>query len=260
MDDRANLQSANVRRDNSGFAAKGLHIVRFWCLALVLVSLVACDSQPKAEQPPPVSIPLEVDPTEKIELARWWSNGTQLLRLDQTGHYALYQNNNRYRQPLEIGRWRRGNYATVWLDPYVNRGPSPPSSRGELRRVGRQLTLDIPASGPRGAVDGLMQLERAPIVVEDRMLGEWSGEGGTLLLSADGRYRYSAPFGSGMDMGRVAGHDGRWVVENEQVVLLPDYGGTIAASLILEQDVPLRVTMPDGELRPTRPMAGATVP
>jgi hypothetical protein len=231
-----------------------------WLAALTILSLGACETQPQADQPPEPPTPLEIDPTERIELAQWWSNGAQLLRLDQAGSYSLYPDNNRYHEPLEVGRWRRGNYVTVWLDPYVTTGRPRPSSRGELRRVDGRLTLDIPASGPRGSIDQLIELQRPPTVVEDRMIGEWSGEGGTLLLAADGRYRYSAPFGAGENLGRVAGHDGHWTIESGQVIFQPDYGGAIVAELTMQNEAPLRLRMPSGELRPSAAIVGATVP
>lgn len=205
-------------------------------------------------------MPLEIDPTERIELAQWWSNGAQLLRLDQSGSYDLYPDINRYHEAIEVGRWRRGNYVTVWLDPYVPAGRPRPSSRGELRRVDGRLTLDIPASGPRGPIVALTELQRPPMVVEDRMIGEWSGEGGTLLLAADGRYRYSAPYGAGENMGQVAGHDGYWTIQENQLVFRPDYGGAIVAELTMQNEAPLRVRMPAGELRPSGAITGASGP
>src|SRR5262245_19414436 len=83
--------------------------------------LASCKSKQEkvreAEQLTPM--PLEFDPTEKYELAHWWSNGQQLLRLDDNAAYAVYPDANRYARPIERGRWGQVSYAVLWLEPYT---------------------------------------------------------------------------------------------------------------------------------------------
>src|ERR1043165_6966216 len=61
--------------------------------------------------------PLENDPTDPAKLARWWSNGSNLLLLDGSSAYTMFEGTNRYSKPIERGRWSQQSYAALWLEP-----------------------------------------------------------------------------------------------------------------------------------------------
>jgi hypothetical protein len=167
------------------------------CLVLLALILAGCGSSSDNGQPQPViSTPLELDPTEHYELSRWWFNGRELLRLDQNAGYALFDNGNRYRTPLERGRWDQQNYATLWLEPYSRQSP-------QRRRVGIEK------------IDG-----------EDRLIGRWTGPMGTLELANNSRYSLAAAVApSGASTVVRTSSRGHWTIEGETLVLHADTPG-----------------------------------
>ena len=155
--------------------------------AMILVSMFAagaagCVSSEMAEQREQEAqyaraTPLAFDPTEQHELASWWTNGDQLLNLDASGSYKLYEGTNRFHRPAERGRWWQQSYATLWLEPYHER--SRESARIAIRKVAGHLVLDV------RDLKAMSQLPAPPVVMEDRLTGDWAGAAGELVLAGD---------------------------------------------------------------------------
>ena len=123
-----------------------------WMLGvLLMMPLAACEPEYFREPEPVVSKPLAFDPTEEYELGPWWSNGTQILRLDHDAAYTLYSAQNRYRQPIEQGRWYQQSYAVMWLEPYG--GLKPDRSRVSIQKIDGKIALVLPKLKPMFATD-----------------------------------------------------------------------------------------------------------
>jgi hypothetical protein len=185
---------------------------------LPLVMLVAilpfgCEAPPEEEPAPPPITRLPLDPTDRYEITRWWANGEQLLRLDESGAYALYPSMNRYNEPVQRGRWSKRSYAMLRLEPYERFERE--WIRVGVTRIDDRIALNMLGKPPMFAVD------EPPTVHEDRLLGTWSGERGTLSLWADGSYHYSAAKAATDDPVVIAGHDGTWSLDDERIVLDP---------------------------------------
>ncbi|MHC4416885.1 MAG: hypothetical protein ACYS0G_16585 [Planctomycetota bacterium] len=185
-------------------------------IVVCLIPLLAtgCGSKKQQASEPVVSVPLELDPTEDYELPAWWTNDEQLLHLDEAGRYALYDGLNRYHEPAERGQWWKHSYAAIRLEPYA--ALSREATRGTISRIDQALRLSLPGLEP------MMGLEGPPPVVEDRLVGLWTAEFGTLRLRVDGRYVYSAIPARTRPPATMAGHGGAWRVEDDTIVLRPD--------------------------------------
>ncbi len=189
-------------------------------LAAVLIVIVGagCASDNKDRQDPlGVSTPLPLDPTDTYEIAEWWTNGKQLLQLNETGFYRLYDGINRYHKPVERGLWSRRNYAALWIEPYAELPREP--ARISIRRVGDELELDVRSLQPMTA------LETPPDVIEDHLIGGWSGDIGSLVLSADLRYSFSRTETRSSGPAELASEEGGWQVQDDFLVLRPDSRG-----------------------------------
>ncbi len=188
--------------------------------AALLLAVGACAPDPGDRLNNPTaaaqidSTPLPLDPTAPVPVEGWWSNGRQLLQLGDDGSYRLWSGTNRFDAPHQVGRWSRLNYQALMLEPYGIRTPE--QTRCELARAGSEVQLRIPG------LDSMVRFDSAPSAIEDRLLGLWSGPGGTLAISADGRYRAEAPAGSAAAPISLAGHTGRWIIDGSTLLLLPD--------------------------------------
>lgn len=197
-------------------------------LALVAMSGIGCEPDLSKTSSNPTfmahhdSTPLPLDPTAPVPVEGWWSNGRQLLQLSEDGAYRLWSSVNRFDAPLQTGRWSRPTYAVVEIEPYGTRLPE--RTRCQLEPSGSEIRLAIPG------LDPMVRFESAPPVIEDRLVGVWRGAGGTLRLTHDGRYRAEAPAtasnassgGSGSHPIALAGHGGRWLVDESNLLLIPD--------------------------------------
>ena len=217
-----------------------------WTSLLVLVSLslfVSCQSEEEKRQAELAEIPtpLAHDPTDQFELARWWTNGTHMLRLDHNAYYALYRGTNRYAIPLERGRWGKTSYAVVILEPYDTLDAE--RIRVGISRIDGDLALTIPSLEPMKAID------RPPTVIEDRLLGAWEGEIGVLRLNSDGSYTLTPNVGGADDPVIIAGHEGTWSVIGGDVTLIPRTPGmnAIRMPFTINGETAL-LTSPEGPL------------
>ncbi len=219
--------------------------------AMILVSMLAagvagCASSEKAEQKEQEAqyaraTPLAFDPTEQYELASWWTNGDQLLNLDASGSYKLYEGTNRFHRPAERGRWWQQSYATLWLEPYEER--SRESARIAIRKVRGHLVLDVRDLG------AMSELPAPPLVMEDRLTGDWSGAVGELGLGGDLRYRFKRHSTRPSVPAQLGSEDGGWRVEANLLILQPD-SARLAPTLmrIIERDATIHLETSDGRL------------
>ena len=168
----------------------------------------------QSEAPPPPPIPaLDIDPTEKIDVNGWWSNGRELLLIKPDGSYRLWKGTNRFLAPDDIGRWDRQTYRTLWLETY--RGKTHSRDRAHLRRENGDLLMSLRDLEP------MRQLARPPHSREDTLVGAWSGPPGTLTLRDDGTYSFSVATSGPKDRqpARIGSHTGTWLVRDDSVVL-----------------------------------------
>lgn len=218
---------------------------------VVLVPLLAgCTSTEQQEAQPVVAVPLELDPTDQYELASWWANGEQLLYLAESGFYALYEGTNRYRTPVERGKWWQLSYAALSLEPYAELRQPP--TRVAIRKIAGERTLKVHELRPMLALDG------PPQVLEDRLIGRWSGGLGTLRLDRDTRYVFSPRRALEGAAARLAAHRGTWRVAGDALRLQPDSPSMEPIELAVQDgDEAIVLTSPDGELRRRPPDAEA---
>ncbi len=190
-----------------------------YVIVVMLLLMVGCESTDETDQAALMtSIPLEFDPTEKYELASWWSNDEQLLHLDRTGFYRLYKGTNRYRGTAERGRWWQQSYAALWLEPYSERPQEP--TRVSIRKSDDGFTIEL------RDLEEMKALDEPPAVLEDRLIGTWRGAFGRLTLGSDSRYVYSPAAPPRSTPAVVAGHQGDWRIEDKMLLLLPDSPAT----------------------------------
>lgn len=204
---------------------------------LVAIALVggvaACESTDRTEDEPRIHTPLYFDPTEEYDLAEWWTNGNVLLNLRPNYTYAIYLDNNRYKEPVERGQWSQLSYAALQFEPY-----SLLNARVERIAIdkdsGGELVLVIPNVTPLAGVD------RPPFVLEDLIVGSWIGDAFSINLRENLRYEFQrlrdVPLG---ETARGA-HDGSWELVEDTVILRPD---PIALEPIL-----IRTTLGDNQI------------
>jgi hypothetical protein len=215
------------------------------CIVLTAIVGAGCASEKKKTPDPlTLSTPLPLDPTETYEIAEWWTNGKQLLQLSEMGVYRLHDGINRYRTPIERGRWSRRNYAALWIEPYAELPREP--TRISIRRVGDRLELDMRSLQPMTA------LETPPDVIEDHLIGGWSGDVGSLVLGSDLRYSFSRSTTRSSGPAELASEEGGWKVQDDFLVLRPDSRGiaTTVVRVLVNEDGMFLDTQ-DGRLVPT---------
>lgn len=196
-------------------------MMRYVLLSILLPAaallVVGCEKGNSTKLKEAAKTPLEFDPTEQYDLPHWWTNGDELLYLNETGYYALYPGTNRYASPQERGRWGRQNYAALWLEPYE--AIQGERARASIRKIDDDLVLQYRALDPMLGVDG------PPPVIEDRLIGRWRGPSGSLQLRDNMRYVFSPRPDLPQQPAALAGHEGRWQVTDGALVLRPDSPG-----------------------------------
>lgn len=235
-----------------------MHLRSRFALAFAVVAMISggCKSsiekQFEAEQVV-ISPPLEHDPTERLQLAEWWSSGTRLLRLGESAAYALFEGNNRYAQPIERGRWSQQSYALLWLEPYNTRKVEP--RRVSITKIGGRLALVLPGSeGP------MFALKQPPAVLEDRVVGAWEGPLGALHLMDNLRYALSPtndkPVAGSPQI--YAMRKGSWRLADKQLVLVSDIPGVEPLRLPLTvTDKDVTINSPGGAMTKVQPQSTA---
>jgi hypothetical protein len=183
-------------------------------LFLLILLPCACESTEDLMPPPVVHTPLALDPMEEHELGQWWTNGQEMLRLDESGFYALFGEMNRYHRPVQRGKWWQQSYAVLWLEPYEALRTE--WIRVQISKINGRLALTIPKMEPMFAI------ERPPMVMEDRLLGQWTSEKGTLFLSGNLRYTLTPARAEIDERAIIAGHRGTWRLADDRLLLTPD--------------------------------------
>lgn len=186
-------------------------------VAVVILGTAGCASHNKQQGARGDGTVLSLDPTEPQELSEWWGDGTHLLFLDPSGTYRRFDGTDRYREPAERGRWWQQSYATIWLEPYEKQGGR--STRVVVRKDGDHLALNVPGVGSMAPLAG------PPMVIEDRLIGQWTGAGGELRLGQDLRYRLSPRSAAAGAAATLASQQGAWTLQENVVLLQPDSAG-----------------------------------
>jgi len=198
------------------------------CLTTLCVhtAAIAQDQKPSAPAIIPADSKLDIDPTETISIIGWWTNGEEIMLIKQDGAFNWWGQPNRFRPPSKIGRWDRQNYRTIWLEPYVDRknpGVMPPRIRAPMRRTDGKIFIDA------GLALNMLHVDVAPVAPEDLYVGKWSGPGGSLILTADGRYQLESsppsenpPSRNDPALLSRASHNGTWSFDGQYIRLLSD--------------------------------------
>ena len=185
-------------------------------VVILLIAYVAACNDESVLPEPVVHTPLVLDPTEEVELAEWYTNGRELLHLYADGRYALHGTMNRYESAKERGRWSKESYAMLWLEPYTTQHER---IRVSISKVDNMIVLNVPKHGVMKPQDA------PPTVLEDRVIGIWMGEPGTLRLSQDMQFDFTLRDASASDAvtgaaGRIPTH-GSWRVVGRDLELQP---------------------------------------
>lgn len=222
------------------------------CSHLTLQSATpAGETAPPPDRSPGMVPTVSLDPERPFPILGWWSNGTQMIEVAEDGAYRLYDTQNRYRKPIETGRWHRQNHAAFWLEPYTMRKEE--RSRVPLSIVDGTVVISIRKFKP------MTFIEAAPMASEDLFIGLWAGQGGSLDLQASMRYHYVAPKAAAEGMPVViSSHKGEWRLRDGKVELLPD-SPSVTAMLLEPQATAETVKAPaKPAAQPTPSGEGAT--
>jgi hypothetical protein len=154
--------------------------------------------------------PLEFDPAKPEPVDGWWTNGTELMRLDANGAYRLWVSQDRFKRPVELGAWRRSNYVFFDLEPYR-------AKAGTRFRVNLQKEDGVTELRRDGMKD-FRKVGSAPHIPADDMLGAWVAASESLLVLENGRYEWqrTAPSQG------ITQHSGIWNTDGDVLTLAPD--------------------------------------
>jgi hypothetical protein len=198
----------------------------------------AQSTQPASATPPPAAQPApepqsprgvvatnNLDPEAPRPIEGWWTNGKELLEVAPDGAYRLFDTQNRYRKPIEVGRWSRQNHAVFWLEPYTMRKEA--RTRVPLSLVDDVTVITVRRWAP------MRMIAEPPLVEEDLFIGLWAGTGGSLELEPSMRYRFVAPrVADARQPVVISSHRGAWRIKDGRVELLPD--SPSVATVVLE--------------------------
>jgi hypothetical protein len=91
-----------------------------WCLPAVLLVGLVCNTGCRVPEERVAQTPLDPDPEFPEDHSGWWSNGTQVLRLDAGGQYVMYGSAARLDPPLHRGGWLQPTHGRITLEPYTD--------------------------------------------------------------------------------------------------------------------------------------------
>ncbi len=247
-------------------------------LSAALVALATANAHARQDDAPPTQAPaiipsnskLDIDPTERIEIKGWWSNGKEIFLVKSDGAFIWWNQPNRFRAPSMSGRWDRQNYRTFWLEPYAI-GPTdhetPKRLRVALRRTDGKIFADV------GTHLAFALSESPPAAPEDTYVGRWVGPGGAIDLNADGTYDLRTSAQAAQAPVTRAAHSGTWTYDGKCVQLrakgnegdpllctvvdrpAPDAKGSATKTPTIEA-----LTTPIGELQKLPDPKGAATP
>ena len=193
--------------------------------------------------------PLDFDPLKWERVEGWWTNGTELLRLDPNGAYRLWVSQDRFKRPIEVGAWRRTNYAFFDLEPYRTKA-------GTRHRV----TMQKDAGVTELHRDGMADFRGVPVpprIPADEMLGAWVSPTEELLVLENGRYEWRRT----TSMPGISEHGGQWITEGDAITLVPETDAVASVTLRSVQDAAGTFTLEGpGGGRMTRPPTAPAAP
>jgi hypothetical protein len=224
-----------------------------FALVVAFAPAVAAVAEPPST--PQRNVPtVSLDPEHPFPIVGWWSNGREMLDVAEDGAYRLYDSQNRYRKPIEVGRWHRQNHAAFWLEPYTMRKEE--RTRVPLSIIEGSVAITVRTFAVMTA------LETAPFAAEDLFIGLWAGDGGSLDLQSSMRYHYVAPRRAieGQPV-VISSHRGAWRLREGKVELLPD-SPSVTAMLLepLAPPVPDRVAPKANQPSGAKPASPETAP
>lgn len=193
--------------------------------------------------------PLDFDPARPEAVDGWWSNGSELLRLEPSGAYRLWITQDRFMRPVEVGAWRRDNYVFFDLEPYGTK----PGTRHRIDMRKRDGRTELVREG----MDAFRALAAPPRVFGDEMLGAWVSPVEELLVLETGRYEWRRV---GAASG-ISAHSGQWMTDGEALTIVPDTDTVASVTLrgVRRADGTLVLEGPNGGTmgRPAPPVAPA---
>ena len=84
-----------------------MSLLRRLAAALLTVAaaapLAACPAAAAQNQKRMPDAPLDFDPAKPEPVEGWWTNGSDLLRLERNGAYQLWITQDRFKRPAEVG-------------------------------------------------------------------------------------------------------------------------------------------------------------
>lgn len=185
--------------------------------------------------------PLDFDPAKPERIDGWWTNGTELMRLDTNGAYRLWVSQDRFKYPVEVGAWRRTNYVYFDLEPY--RAKPGTRHRVNLEKSGTVTELS------RDGMKPFRWLPTPPRVMSDEMLGAWVSPTEQLLVLENGRYEWRR---TGPTQG-ISEHSGSWNGDGDVLTLGPDTTAVDQVSLRCVKGADGQWTLEGRNGRMTRP-------
>jgi hypothetical protein len=185
--------------------------------------------------------PLDFDPAKPERIDGWWTNGTELMRLDTNGAYRLWVSQDRFKYPVEVGAWRRTNYVYFDLEPY--RAKPGTRHRVNLEKSGTVTELS------RDGMKPFRWLPTPPRVMSDEMLGAWVSPTEQLLVLENGRYEWRR---TGPAQG-ISEHSGSWNGDGDVLTLGPDTTAVDQVSLRCVKGADGQWTLEGRNGRMTRP-------
>jgi hypothetical protein len=223
-------------------------IIALFTTAIMLLPACKSEEQRQEEARWHMNTPLPHDPMDQDVLGPWWSNGEQLLHLQDNHFYALYDGNNRYAKPRERGRWDQEGYAVLWLEPYsrIERG----RTRVSVTKIDGRLALVIPKLRPMHALE-----DGPPPAREDALIGSWQGPMGALSLNADMTYTFRPAAGAAVEGRALAGHNGRWSLQDGEITLTPATTALKPVTLKVRDVPPPAAAAPSDTTQPAMPDA-----
>lgn len=220
-----------------------MHAALLPSMATALLALAVCaPSTALAQNAKQVSdIPLDFDPAKPERIDGWWTNGTELMRLDTNGAYRLWVSQDRFKYPVEVGAWRRTNYVYFDLEPY--RAKPGTRYRVNLEKSGTVTELN------RDGMKPFRWLPTPPRVMADEMLGAWVSPTEQLLVLENGRYEWRR---TGPAQG-ISEHSGSWNGDGDVLTLGPDTTAVDQVSLRCVKGADGQWTLEGRNGRMTRP-------
>lgn len=155
-------------------------------------------------------VPLDFDPANPEPVDGWWTNGSELLRLEPNGAYRMWASQDRFKRPVEVGAWRRSNYVFFDLEPYR-------AKPGTRHRVDLQKDAGVTELRRDGMTD-FRRVAAPPRVLADEMLGAWISPNEELLVLDNGRYEWRR---TGQAQG-ITEISGAWNTDGDVLMLAPD--------------------------------------